>query len=336
MTLAVVPTSSPVTWVVGAGGLLGSALCARLRSDGGTVLRQRVGWSGERAGADLLAGLAQLSAHLERAGGPWRVVWCAGAGVTGSSAQALQQEIRTLTSFLDRMTERAADLGPGTFFLASSAGGLYAGTPSDGHAFSELDPVNPISPYGEAKLAAELAVTRYAEATGNQVQIGRIANLYGPGQNLSKGQGLISALCRSHLTRRPISVYVSLDTIRDYLFVDDCADMIADMLDVTTPGRQAGEVVLKILASQHGTTIATLVAACRQVFKRPPLLILGTSAQARFQVLDLRLRSFVWPEIDHRTLMPLPAGIAATTAAIQRSIQRPHRDPSPDRPRPIA
>jgi UDP-glucose 4-epimerase len=39
------------------------------------------------------------------------------------------------------------------------------------------------------------------------------------------------------------------------------------------------------------------------------------------QARDLSLRSRVWPELDRRTLTPLPAGIAATAADLQRKLQ---------------
>ena len=111
---------------------------------------------------------------------------------------------------------------------------------------------------------------------------------------------------------------MSLDTIRDYLYVDDCAEMIADLLDRPVDGR----TVVKLLAAGHGTTIASLIAVCRQVFKRTPLLVLGSSPNARFQVKDLRFASRVWPELDRRTLTPLPVGIAATAAGMLRTAQR--------------
>ena len=53
--------------------------------------------------------------------------------------------------------------------------------------------------------------------------IGRFSNLYGPGQNLGKLQGLISRLALSAVTRQPINIFVPLDTIRDYVYVDDAA-----------------------------------------------------------------------------------------------------------------
>ena len=61
-----------------------------------------------------------------------------------------------------------------------------------------------------------------AAADRPPVLIGRIANLYGPGQNLAKAQGLVSQLCAAQLERARSSIWVSLDTLRDYLFAPDC------------------------------------------------------------------------------------------------------------------
>ena len=328
------PTSASL--VVGAGGLLGSALTDALRAAGTTaVLTSSVGWTTGHAGADLDNAIDALAGMVRPHRLPWRVAWCAGAGVTGTGDDALHQEVGTLRSFFDRLA-RTAGLGPGTVFLASSAGGLYAGGGTGG-PYDERDPVAPISAYGRAKLATEQLGRRFADDTGSTVLVGRIANLYGPGQNLAKGQGLISQLCRSNLTRQPVSIYVPLDTIRDYLYADDCAAMIVDMLalaeraetDLLPHGRRrgGGGTVVKVLASQHGTTIAALIAACRQVFKRAPLLVLGSSANARLQVKDLRFRSVVWPEIDRRTLTTLPAGVSATAAGLLRGLQTASRLP---------
>lgn len=314
--------STPLTWVIGAGGLLGGSLARTMRARPDALLMTTpVEWATRRTHLDLADGLTRLIELTSSAGGPdrpWRIAWCAGAGVTGTTEEALALEVSTLTGFLQQLASTRG-LGRGTVFLASSAGGVYAGGPA-GRPYDELDRPAPNSAYGHAKLAGERAAGEFARSTGHQVRIGRIANLYGPGQDLTKPQGLISHLCRQNLTRQPVSVYVPLDTIRDYLFVDDCAALIADLLDQPR-GPGDTEPVVKILASQQGVTIGTLVAICRQVFKRAPRLVLGTSANATYQVRDLRFRSVVWPQLDRRQLTPLPAGIAATAAEMLRAAQ---------------
>lgn len=205
----------------------------------------------------------------------------------------------------------------GAMFLASSAGGVYAGSSTP--PFTEESPVQPLAPYGFAKLRAEAAVTDFAKRTGVRTLIGRVSNLYGPGQNLRKPQGLISVFAKAHLTGSPVSVYVSLDTLRDYLFVEDASRLVSDGLSrLVRPDVRFGETVVKILASQRADTIGNLIGACRAIFKRRPLIILGASPFAKAQAHDLRLRSLVWPELDEHPVTPLAVGINSTVQEIQR------------------
>lgn len=307
---------APLTWVVGAGGLLGGALRSRIRGCGGRVHHETVPWADPgRSVPALSAGMARAAGRSQALGIPWRVAWCAGAGVTGTSENALGDEVLVFARFLSELAAVGQE-APSSLFLASSAGGLYAG--SSGAPFTERHAPRPTSAYGEAKLAMEQAAARFADTTGIPVLVGRIANLYGPGQNLGKPQGLISHICRAHLRGQPISIYVPLDTVRDYLFVHDCAAMISDALEALAPGSGC---TLKILASQQGTTVAALLGECTRVFKRRPRVVLGASESARFQARDLRLRSVVLQDLDRRTLTPLPVGIRATVAGQLRSVQ---------------
>lgn len=251
-------------------------------------------------------------------GRQWQIAWCAGAGVTGTTAADLAAEAEVFRRFLDALAASPSEGSRGGLFLASSAGGVYAG--STGAPFSEGTVAVPISPYGHAKLDLESLARDYARSSGSRLLIGRIANLYGPGQNLAKPQGLISQICRAHLLRQPISIYVPLDTVRDYIFAPDCGGLISDGL-LRLSGEPPGTVCTKVLASQQGVTIGFLVAELRRIFKRAPKIVFGASASSRFQVRDLRLRSTVWPELDRRALTPLPAGIIRTVHEILGSLQ---------------
>jgi len=330
----------PLVWVIGRGGLLGQSLETAFDPTGSSELLWRppepIAWSAPRAGAEDLR--HQVGEFLRIAGDrPWSVAWCAGAGVTDSSGQALQLELAALGETLEALA--AAPRGSdGAFFFASSAGGVYAGV--DAPPYDESSPVRPLGAYGQAKLDAEALVTAWSHRTGTPSLIGRIANLYGPGQNLAKAQGLISQICRSHLTGQPVSIYVSLDTLRDYFFAPDCAELIVEGLvrlrqeqsatqqrrgtGVDTgvaPGVATGLVTTKILASQRAITIGAVIGEMRRIFKRSPRVVLGASPVAALQARDLSLRSRVWPDLDRRTLTPLPVGIAATAADLQRKLQ---------------
>ncbi len=189
--------------------------------------------------------------------------------------------------------------------------------------YDESSPVHPLAAYGQAKLDAEALVTAWSASSATPSLIGRIGNIYGPGQNLAKAQGLISQICRSHLTGQPLSIYVSLDTLRDYLFAPDCADLVVAGLARLRQEQSAAAptVVTKILASQRAITIGAVLGEMRRIFKRSPRIVLGASPVSAVQARDLSLRSRVWPELDRRTLTPLPAGIAATAADLQRKLQ---------------
>lgn len=309
-------TQPPVSWVVGAGGLLGSAVVRELARRGEPVLTTGVPWED---GAASVRTLDEFARALLVRDEPWRIVWCAGAGVVGSGQKDLDQEVDVIGRFLARLSARLDDIDggrQGSLFLASSAGGVHAGSVDP--PFTETTAPAPISPYGEAKLATENIVRNFAESTGTNVMIGRIANLYGPGQDIAKAQGLISQLCKSHLTRQPISIYVSLDTARDYLYVDDCARIVLDGLNLV---ELHGGPRLKILASQQATTIASILAELRRVTKRRPQVILAANPLSKFQAKDLRFQSTVMTELDRHVSTTLATGIRSTLESLAQDMR---------------
>lgn len=304
------------TWVIGSGGLLGSSVTRELRRRGTAVHTSVVPWGEPDRAHRVLLGDADRFID-SAAGGRWQMAWCAGAGVNGTGADAFARENSLLRDVLYRLALAAGSAAPaGTVFHASSAGGVYAGTPGAPH--SETSSTIPLGDYGRAKLTAEAIVTEFAHDTGATTVIARLANLYGPGQNLAKPQGLIAHLCRGYLLSAPVSIYVPMDTLRDYLFITDAAEMVADSLELAD--RQHGTITTKIYASGRPVTIGAILGACRAVFHRKPRVVLASSPLAAVQALDLRLHSVVWPELDRRMHRPLSAGISATLESIRRAL----------------
>lgn len=306
--------TAPLAWVVGAGGLVGRHVVRALERSGWEVHTSRVPWSDEARTLEVLgADLESFTRH--RTGRPWLLAWCAGAGVVATSADALASEERVFTRFVEAFGASVATGEDGVVFLASSAGGLYAGS-ADPPFTEDTEPV-PLVPYGHTKLAMERALAAVVEQTGLRAVLGRLANVYGPGQTLGKPQGLLSQLCLADATTRPLPVFVSLDTIRDYVYVEDLGAMVVRCVELARD-LEEGTTVPKILASGRPVTVGHLVGEARRVFHRPLRTI--TVPGGKGQVLDLRLRSVRWPEVDAFAGTTLVAGLAATSSDVRARV----------------
>ncbi|MEI3866050.1 NAD-dependent epimerase/dehydratase family protein [Microbacterium sp. CCNWLW134] len=291
---------STARWVIGR-GLLGSAVT---RQGGDSVEHHVVDWSSaENSLRDLHSGLSQfVDATAERL----EIYWCAGKGVTSSPREQLDAELDVFRRFLDLLLELPqSDRSRLGFFLASSVGGAYAG--SERPPFTETTPVSPASAYGATKIAMETSLEWATRSGGWRSFIARITNLYGPGQDLEKGQGLLSVIVASYLTRRPVSIFVSLDTLRDYIFEDDCARVVVAGMDRCFT-LDAGSTTIKIVGAMAAQSIGAILGENRRLRGRAPLVILGQGNGAG-QASDLRVRSKVWTDLDALVRTTLPEGL---------------------------
>jgi UDP-glucose 4-epimerase len=313
--------TAPLSWIVGAGGLLGSSVVAAIERRGPVWSPpEPIRWTDDDVHAQLNRAVRSFSVALGTR--PWQVAWCAGAGTPSTSSRSVVHETDVFDNFLHSLESSTnSQSRDGSLFVASSAGGVYAG--SRGAPFTESSVTAATSPYGQAKIHIENAATEWGQKTGIPVLIGRVSNVYGPRQNLVKSQGLISQVCRAYLLGQPTSIYVPLGTMRDYIFASDCGALVSEsMIRLREEAARTGEPVhVKVIASQQTVTISLVLAELRRIFKRAHKVVYGVSVHARSQALDLRLRSEVWPELDKRNLTPLPAGIMKTVAGLTRVMQ---------------
>lgn len=301
--------TSPSTLVVGAGGFLGGAVHRSLTASGAHAVAARVPWDDQDAAVSALVDAVRT---LRSGPTPWRLLWCAGTGVVATGAEVFDEEQRLIARVLDATRDDAA--GPGTVFFASSAGAVYAGSAEP--PFDEHTAPAPLAPYGHAKLAAEAQFRDWADATGARLVVGRISNLYGPGANLRKPQGLVSQLTLAHLEGRPSSIYVPMSTTRDYLYIDDAVEMVLQTLDIVDQDPAAAPVT-KILASGQPATIADVIDAVQGALGTTLDIREGADPSATFQGLDLRMRSTVLPQVGDRAFVPFRQGVATTVDAIR-------------------
>jgi nucleoside-diphosphate-sugar epimerase len=91
----------------------------------------------------------------------------------------------------------------------------------------ERHPVDPVSPYAGAKLAAEQFVVAYHRAYGLPVVVMRQFNTFGPFQKATGEGGVVAIFLRQKLKGEPLNVYGDGMQSRDFLYVEDGADFVA-------------------------------------------------------------------------------------------------------------
>jgi UDP-glucose 4-epimerase len=234
----------------------------------------------------------------------------------------MEVERAAFSWLLEEIADRPRLARTGALFLASSAGGVYAGSP-DLPPFTEHSRVGALVAYGRTKLDMEREVTRCAGSTGIAVLVGRIANLYGPGQNLAKAQGLVSQLSRAYLTGQPITIYVSLDTMRDYVYAEDVGDLVVaglSSLRARVQG-QPEQVVVKVVATGNSLTIGSLVGEATRHHRARARVVVKAPQEGSGQIRDLRLRSVVWNQLDAHLRTPMAVGMARTAADVAAQLR---------------
>jgi len=303
------------TWVIGAGGLIGSAIHAQTTQgfDPGSIP-----WSDDHRAKKFLAEALRL--FTQHAGNePWSIIWAAGAGTTVSPDEVFEREISVFEKFMDDVAA-GAPAGPGVVALISSAGAVHAG--SSRPPFTEVTSPAPISAYGRAKLEQErVATDRLAGRI--PLLICRVSNAYGPGQDLTKLQGLVSRLALSTYTREPLHLFVPTSTVRDYIFTSDIADRVHSWIAYLLM-KGTLEPTTVVIASGQGTSIAYLVKMAGDVSHRRIPIAMGTHPSSGDQPLDSRFVPTAIPGARDRAATSLPVGVKAVFDDISLRLAQAH------------
>lgn len=303
--------SRNLIWIMGEGGLLGSSLSSQSQFHSTLFClwdcAKKFDWKNPLPlRIQFKEAIQKFQAEVGRYSS-WTLLWAAGSGVIGSSDNGLKLETDNFIFFLETLKEQfQGNFIDGHFFLASSAGGVWAG--SQTLPISESAIACPVSEYGRQKLKQEEALIRLATAHSElKVMIGRISNLYGNRQNMSKPQGLLSQLCRSTLLRVPLNIFVPQETIRDYIFTDDCAELIFRSLQTLWQSKSDSNILLKIFASGEPASIRTILACLHRLTKREPMIICPPQAVSHQHPLELSFKTQVL--VESYTCRPLIEGL---------------------------
>ncbi|HEV7363098.1 MAG TPA: GDP-mannose 4,6-dehydratase, partial [Solirubrobacteraceae bacterium] len=119
----------------------------------------------------------------------------------------------------------------GLRYLQVSTDEVY-GSIEDG-TFTEASPLAPSSPYSASKAGADLLVASYFDTFGLAATICRGSNNYGPYQHPEK---LIPLMVLNALAGDRLPVYGDGMNVRNWIFVEDFARAIGDVLEHGAPG----------------------------------------------------------------------------------------------------
>ena len=178
---------------------------------------------------------------------------------TSSNDPIMDMDTNVLYS-LELLKACAAKKVKKVIFL-SSGGTVYGDVNSD--TIDENTVPQPRSPYGIGKITIEHYL-RYFKHRFNLDSITyRVANPYGPGQNIYGKQGVIPIFMHSALTNAPITVYGDGSMVRDYIYIDDLVRMIA----LTYSKENQSEVYN--LGSGTGVSVNELITAMERCTRLP-------------------------------------------------------------------
>jgi UDP-glucose 4-epimerase len=205
-----------LAWVIGGGGLLGTAL-RRTLSAGDTRLfspQGRFAWGDDQAMQRQFALAVQDFGAQAGAHERWEIYWAAGLGTMGADRTQMASETQALLLLLGLLAANAAlHARPGAMAYSGSASAMWAACGAD--VIDEDTPPATLQPYGLEKLRQEDALRQFASAWPHlPVLLARFSSLYGTNQGLNKRQGLMSQVARNVVRRQPVQIFVPFDTIR--------------------------------------------------------------------------------------------------------------------------
>lgn len=197
--------------LLGGAGFIGSALAARLKQE-----EVNVHLLGRHDGERLEHVLPQCGT----------VIHLASATTPASSATNPNLELANLA-----LTLRLLELlkgQPETHLIFFSSGGTVYGNP-DRLPVNENAPIAPLSNYGAGKAAQENFCQAF-RSQGHAATIFRPSNVYGPGQSIRHGFGLIRTMLEHARHGTPFEIWGDGKNVRDFIYIDDIVEASIRML----------------------------------------------------------------------------------------------------------
>ena len=193
-----------INLVVGSNGFIGKNILGALKGECEvTGVANRTSWQ------RLMASDVDFSEFKS-------IYWCASTvnpSTASSFPDLVEKELETWNNFLVRLNSIPVARRPKVVFI-SSGGCTYT---DSSEPFTEDSEAFGTNEYGKMKIEQESALRHFSVPFA----ILRAGNVYGPGQAVGRGQGVIANWIHSYREAKVINVFGSQETFRDYIYVDD-------------------------------------------------------------------------------------------------------------------
>ena len=220
--------------VIGGNGFIGSSLVQMLLEDGLTVGSLDISpprlshprlrhWPGSFLQEEVLHE-AMIGAHC--------VCHLAATAMPREANQNPRRDCEQNVVGTLSILDKAVDAGVSRVVFASSGGTVYG--PTDAVPIHEDHPNFPINAYGISKLTCEKYLRLYCDR-GRERPLStvslRIANPYGPNQNIDKAQGALTTFAVRAVMGQPIQIWGDGSVVRDFIHVRDVARALRMAVD---------------------------------------------------------------------------------------------------------
>lgn len=215
--------------VTGAHGFLGRALARHLASRNHeiTALTRRSSPSLPPTARTLEAELLDAQATADALRGEYFDAVIHAAAITPAASGDAQQPVTHEGNVLLTGNLLAALSTPPAKLVHLSTLDVYA-QPTGDTVLSEISALDPVSPYACSKLKAERLCDEWAQCHAVPCTTARLTQVFGPGDSSQK---FIPSVIRKVRTGSPIELYGDGSDLRDFLFVDDAATLLASLTE---------------------------------------------------------------------------------------------------------
>lgn len=245
--------------ITGSDGFLGKKLSIWLRMQGADVFMTRRQAKITQADTtsfvpfDLASENKHLAEILARTDVLVHLAWGSTPGV--SNRFPVDDLLNSVAGTI-RLFEMSAKAGVKRIVFASSGGQVYGNV--DSPAILESSVTNPKSAYGIGKLSCEKYLSLFRDLYGIEVISLRVANLYGPGQSLKDGFGVIPTFLNRLKLGLPLTIFGNGMNVRDFVYIDDVINAFSMAISSSVEG-------IFNISSAHGISVSEIIRKMEKI-----------------------------------------------------------------------